>query len=373
MQRQNKVLQNQINSKKLRKGSRRIRTTSQILTSRELVAQYNADLARRRAKELKVAEIKAKKAAEEKQRLIQRALGTAKFGGSLASHKKSALQDIASALELDESGVKAVLVEHIRDHLLAHPELQDNHRYQDLFTSLARGKKRVAASMDGLHHLEDGQHSVDPEVESPHTPAILMRTPSPSESTYGFPATPSHVRINTSVNSYTHGVHSFVEPGGSQFHHPSTPPNRPHPRPHCIMLVVVTDVGLIFCTRATKGWDPVTFPGPLPNIESYQRVGVVGVRLRKGFYTSRLGACRFLHVDDPAQVTDLPSLCFAIEMCNPELPFEGTPKPFVRSPNLYLKEFEGDGSEIAPDEHRVRGWMARPTAIHGAWKDGVSG
>ena len=57
------------------------------------------------------------------------------FTGPINSRKKkSELQDIASALSLQDTGTVKDLVSSIRQHLTAHPELSDQPRFQGLFS-----------------------------------------------------------------------------------------------------------------------------------------------------------------------------------------------------------------------------------------------
>src|SRR5882724_3335296 len=110
MQRQNTILLQQINNKKNTSGMRRVHTTSQILTSKELVDEWMEDKAKREAKAQKEADERAKKAECEKQQQTTRALGTKQFGGVLSSKSKTELEDIAAALALTEDGNKHVLI-----------------------------------------------------------------------------------------------------------------------------------------------------------------------------------------------------------------------------------------------------------------------
>jgi hypothetical protein len=57
------------------------------------------------------------------------------FTGPVNSRKKkSELQDIASALSLQDTGTVKDLVSSIQQHLTAHPELSDQPRFQGLFS-----------------------------------------------------------------------------------------------------------------------------------------------------------------------------------------------------------------------------------------------
>lgn len=57
------------------------------------------------------------------------------FTGPVNSRKKkSEFQDIASALSLQDTGTVKDLVSSIQQHLMAHPELSDQSRFQGLFS-----------------------------------------------------------------------------------------------------------------------------------------------------------------------------------------------------------------------------------------------
>jgi hypothetical protein len=68
------------------------------------------------------------------------------FTGSLSSKNMTDLQDLASALHLSMDGTESDLLERIKAHLEAHPDLKTDDRYLDLFGR--RGQKRQAPTDD---------------------------------------------------------------------------------------------------------------------------------------------------------------------------------------------------------------------------------
>jgi len=174
MQRQNALLQQQVNSKEST-STRQIHTTSQILTSDALVSEWMEDKARREARAQKEADEKARKAETERLQLSNHALGTKVFSSSLTSKNKADLKDIAAALALPEDGKKDVLVKRIRDHLNAHAKLANNPRFASLYASLAQGRKRAAESEDGLELVSNSSQrrriSLSNDLCAVHSPS----------------------------------------------------------------------------------------------------------------------------------------------------------------------------------------------------------
>lgn len=65
---------------------------------------------------------------------VTTAMSNAFTGPVNSRKKKSELQDIASALSLQDTGTVKDLVSSIQQHLTAHPELSDQPRFQGLFS-----------------------------------------------------------------------------------------------------------------------------------------------------------------------------------------------------------------------------------------------
>ncbi|KAI0038912.1 hypothetical protein FA95DRAFT_1577934 [Auriscalpium vulgare] len=198
MLKNNEQLQRQLNGKNKDKTVRQIRMTSQILTPHALMAEYRSDLEKRAEKERKDEASKQQKEKAKDAQLVARALGTTVFSGSLSSKKKDELEDIAAALGLSEDGLKADIQDRIQRHLEMHPQLAENPRFAELFTSMARGrgprgrKRRADSSTD-----DDEAVAVNVGVS-----ADLLPTAGPT------PSTPV-------PNSFFHDTHSYVEAGGS--------------------------------------------------------------------------------------------------------------------------------------------------------------
>lgn len=195
--------QNRLNAKVKKKDGegRRMRTTSQILTSAAGLAEWDEEKKRRAEKKSKdEAAASRKMAAEAATKARREVVGnTQVFTGSLGGKKKEEVEDIAIALGLPVSGTKDTLVQRISAHLGSHPELKDNDRFVGLFMSLARGSKRTAhtAGLDTLPAAPTSSSSVP--GQTPRRRRIDENTPPPA------PSTPTRTLTCSSVFGFYQG------------------------------------------------------------------------------------------------------------------------------------------------------------------------
>lgn len=181
------AVQNRLNAKAKKKDGegRRMRTTSQILTSAEGLAEWDEEKKRRAEKKSKDEAVASRKiVAEAATKARREAAGnTQVFSGSLTGKKKEDIEDIAIALGLPAEGTKDALIQGISAHFGSHPELNTNNRFVGLFTSLARGSKRTAhaAGLDTLPPASISSSSVP--VRMPHRRRMDENTPPPAPST----------------------------------------------------------------------------------------------------------------------------------------------------------------------------------------------
>lgn len=121
---ENEGLQQRLHAKQSRtKKSRNLVTNSRCFTSGSGLAEWTSQEADRQAKDQVKESKRVAKAAKEAEQVLRRAQqSNTIFVGSLSSKNKSDLQDIASALGLKADGLKATLLENIRNHFKQNPE-----------------------------------------------------------------------------------------------------------------------------------------------------------------------------------------------------------------------------------------------------------
>lgn len=155
-----------------KKGSEhRFKTSAQVLTSAEGLAEWDAEKAARAEKQKKAddAVIMAQ------DRLSQRAAAAASseslYSGALTSKNKDNLQEIAMAFGLTTDGTKAEIIQRIDVYMGTNGHLRENRRFAGLFTSRdRRALKSVQGSQDG--HEPDPE--MQPEVDSAATASMTM-------------------------------------------------------------------------------------------------------------------------------------------------------------------------------------------------------
>lgn len=204
MQKQCARLQQQMNGKEQSGGNQQIGTTVRMLTSEELMIEWNADKGKKAVKAQKEADERAKKDELERQRQANRALGTSQFNGALSTKTKRELEDIAVALAIPEDGKKDDLVKRIRGHLNAHPELAARPRFSGLFTSLTRGRKRAAENEDGPAPLEEDQPNPRPFQHRRISPLLVSRS-----------FIPPH-EFDIQRNAFSNGRSTYIAAGPSR-------------------------------------------------------------------------------------------------------------------------------------------------------------
>ncbi|KAH9936106.1 uncharacterized protein B0H18DRAFT_972204 [Fomitopsis serialis] len=143
-------LQKKLNAKTARASQgkkRNLVTDSRTFTSGEGLAAWREQEEQRKAKEQEKTAAKARQAQKLADREVQRQQReqSGVFSGSLSSKLRDELLDIATALDIPVEGKKKPeLLESIRNHFTANPELKEQPRFCGIF----RGRKRTAAAAE---------------------------------------------------------------------------------------------------------------------------------------------------------------------------------------------------------------------------------
>ncbi|KAG1867791.1 hypothetical protein DFJ58DRAFT_838028 [Suillus subalutaceus] len=157
---------------KTRKGSSKKRTKpySRVLTSEEGRAELRELEADQAERERQEEASKQKKVAEEQGKRDRRAeqeRSQAAFTGAIKTKKLEELRDVAAALRLPETGLKAELLQRILQHFNDHPGLKKNQRYDGLFNPPRSRRRRL-----------ENDNSVAPEFPQDMIPANSIQQPS---------------------------------------------------------------------------------------------------------------------------------------------------------------------------------------------------
>ncbi|KAH7917323.1 hypothetical protein BV22DRAFT_1135504 [Leucogyrophana mollusca] len=175
-------VQRKLNGKTAKKGksTKKLHTTSRILTSEEGRAELRRLEAEEREKELQAEAARLKKTEEEKARQRRQAEQeiSGVFTGLLKKMKKDELRDVAASLHLSEDGTVSIIIQRIEQHFEENPHLKESNRYKGLFEQQPqRGRKRAADSENaGPQPAQNQRRRVDESSGSPGSPFPQQQT-----------------------------------------------------------------------------------------------------------------------------------------------------------------------------------------------------
>ncbi|KAG1858730.1 hypothetical protein DFJ58DRAFT_840325 [Suillus subalutaceus] len=183
---------------------------SRVLTSAEGRAELRELEAEQAERERQDEANKQKKLTEEQEKRDRRAEqehSQVAFTGAIKAKKLEELRDIAAALRLSESGLKAEVFQRILQHLDEDPDLKKNPRYEGLFNPTHSHRRR----------LDDGNNTAELQQDA-------IPPPNPVHEPFGHQPQPA---LEPSMSRNRHL--EFPLPGCTP---PYYPMQHPAPQPH---------------------------------------------------------------------------------------------------------------------------------------------